>query len=263
MRHERLSQMPLSNPAARRRLVALLLCFAAVVGNVRPEPAARTREDDATLVVYSYRHQDPDALDNLQYFVSNVLKPQDAARYLFIVDHAMQQHGHMSSHGLPKLPSNAEYLTIRDCFELGHVGKVLLGDKSSVHVNLDQYKYFVWLDSSAKGPLLPSHTVQGDRAPAWHTLLTSRLTANTKLVGANIVCQPVREVMSSVPSDHTWQILLRCCAWCYASKTFMYCKDAHACSTIFTCMSTSASDSDALHLSMRVPGIRHHAYILG
>jgi len=82
----------------------------------------------------------------------------------------MQQHGHMSAHGLPQLSANAEYLTIRDCFELGHVGKVLLGEKSSVHVSMAQYQYFVWLDSSAKGPLLPTHTLQGDHASAWHTL---------------------------------------------------------------------------------------------
>ena len=183
-----------SSRPASQCLVALLCCCAAAFSIVRAEPAARTREDDATLVVYSYRHTEPDALDNLQYFVSTVIKPQDSARYIFLVDHAMQQHGHMSSHGLPKLPANAEYLTIRDCFELGHVGKVLLGNKSSVHVNMEQYKYFVWLDSSAKGPLLPSHTVQGDRAPAWHTLLTSRITTTTKMVCANIVCQTVREV---------------------------------------------------------------------
>ncbi|KAL0049041.1 hypothetical protein WJX82_004927 [Trebouxia sp. C0006] len=58
-----------------------------------------------------------------------------------------------------------------------------------------QYQYFVWLDSSAKGPLLPTHTLQGDHASAWHTLLTSRITATTKLVGANIVCEPIREDM--------------------------------------------------------------------
>lgn len=186
--------MHLNSRPAGQRLLILLVGLAAAALNVNAEPGARTREDEATLVVYSYRHQDPEALSNLQYFVGTVIKPQDPARYIIVVDHAMQQHGHMSSQGLPTLPSNAEYLTIRDCFELGHVGKVLLGEKSKVHVNMKQYNYFVWLDSSAKGALLPSHTVQGDRAPAWHTLLTSRLTATTKLVGANIVCEPVREV---------------------------------------------------------------------
>lgn len=191
-----------SSRFASQRLTFALLGLAVAFINVKAEPTARTREDDATLVVYSYRHADPEALNNLQYFVSTVIKPHDPARYIILVDHAMQQHGHMSSQGLPKLPSNAEYLTIRDCFELGHVGKVLLGEKSPVHVSMSQYKFFVWLDSSAKGALLPSHTVQGDRAPAWHTLLTSRITTTTKLVGANIVCQPVREVRPHLAPIH-------------------------------------------------------------
>lgn len=177
-----------------QRLLLLLISWATVVHYVKSEPVVKTPGAEVTLVVYSYRHADPEALGNLQHFVDTVMSPQDPARYIIVVDQAMQQHGHMSSHGLPALPSNAEYLSIRDCFELGHVGKVLLGEKSSVHVNMEQYNYFVWLDSSAKGPLLPSHTVQGDHAPAWHTLLTSRITTATKLVGANIVCEPVNEV---------------------------------------------------------------------
>ena len=180
--------------SASQRWTLCLLTVSLVACGVKAEPKAHTREDDATLVVYSYRHAEPEALNNLQYFVSTVVKPHDPARYIILVDHAMQQHGHMSSQGLPKLAGNAEYLTIRDCFELGHVGKVLLGGKSPVHVSMKQYKFFVWLDSSAKGALLPSHNMQGDRAAPWHTLLTSRITTTTKLVGANIVCQPVREV---------------------------------------------------------------------
>ncbi|KAL0031376.1 hypothetical protein WJX79_007386 [Trebouxia sp. C0005] len=184
------------------------------------------REGETTLVVYSYRHADPEALGNLQHFVSAVIKPQDPARYIIVVDQAMQQHGHMSAHGLPQLSANAEYLTIRDCFELGHVGKVLLGEKSSVHVSVEQYKYFVWLDSSAKGPLLPTNTLQGDHASAWHTLLTSRITATTKLVGANIVCEPIREdlmpyVEATVMATDTvgLQVLQKAkCFDCYATS---------------------------------------------
>jgi len=179
---------------ASQRLFFLLVSSVLAAHTTRCEPGARTGQGETTLVVYSYRHADPEALGNLQHFVSAVIKPQDPARYIIVVDQAMQQHGHMSAHGLPQLSANAEYLTIRDCFELGHVGKVLLGEKSSVHVSMAQYQYFVWLDSSAKGPLLPTHTLQGDHASAWHTLLTSRITATTKLVGANIVCEPIREV---------------------------------------------------------------------
>lgn len=154
-------------------------------------PSKVTRSEEATLVVYSYRQSDPEALGNFQHFLDNIISPLDQARYIIVVDHGSpQQHGHMSLAGLPRLPTNAQYLSIRDCYELGHVGKVLLG-LSSKHVSTDQYDYFVWLDSSAKRSVFPATGAQGDRAEPWHIQLTSRITSTTKLVGASISCEPV------------------------------------------------------------------------
>lgn len=155
----------------------------------------------STLVVYSYRNIDPEAVSNLQFFLKTVLKPQDTARYVIVVDHGLDKYGHFSSTALPDLPANAEYLSIRGCYELGHVGKVLAG-LSTVQVHINQYEYFVWVDSSVRGPFLPSYLTQMSNPPLWHTLLTSRLNSTTKLVGATISCGPVS--LQSVSPACTW-----------------------------------------------------------
>lgn len=180
-------------------LLALVACSAP---HVRSQ-AVSTRTEEGTLVVYSYRQSDPEALGNFQYFLDRVLSPRDPARYIIVVDHnSPQQRGHMSLAGLPRLPTNAQYLSIRDCYELGHVGKVLLGLKSK-HVSTEQYDYFVWLDSSVKRTVFPTHDAQGDHAVPWHTQLTSRISSTTKLIGASISCEAATpQQVISVPLKH-------------------------------------------------------------
>ena len=168
---------------------ALLLALVALIVPQAWAQAAHTRTEEGTLVVYSYRQSDPEALGNFQHFLDNVLSPRDPARYIIVVDHnSPAQHGHMSLAGLPRLPTNAQYLSIKDCYELGHVGKVLLG-LSSKHVSTEQYDYFVWLDSSVKRSIFPTPDAQGDHAAPWHSQLTSRISSTTKLIGASISCE--------------------------------------------------------------------------
>ena len=175
-------------------LALLLFCAVFAFVTLRLYPSGSTLSSPqlaaSTLVVYSYRNIDPEAVSNLQFFLKTVIKPEDAARYVIVVDHGLDKYGHFSSTALPDLPANAEYLSIRGCYELGHVGKVLSG-LSSVQVNVNLYQYFVWVDSSVRGPFLPSYVTEMSAPPLWHTLLTSRLTSTTKLVGATIDCGPV------------------------------------------------------------------------
>ena len=184
-------------------LALLLFCAVFAFVTLRLYPSGSTLSSPqlaaSTLVVYSYRNTDPEAVSNLQFFLRTVIKPEDSARYVIVVDHGLDKYGHFSSSALPDLPANAEYLSIRGCYELGHVGKVLSG-LSSVQVNVNQYQYFVWVDSSVRGPFLPSYVTGMSNPPLWHTLLTSRLTTTTKLVGATISCGPVSlQAVSSQP----------------------------------------------------------------
>lgn len=46
-----------------------------------------------------------------------------------------------------------------------------------------QYRRFVWISSSMKGPFQPAYV-----ETAWHTAFTERLNKDVKLVGSTISC---------------------------------------------------------------------------
>lgn len=170
-------------------------CFAVVTRQLYRDHTQEGRHtaespQQSTLVVYSYRNIDPEAVSNLQFFLRNVFTARDQARYVILVDHGLDQYGEFHSAVLPDLPPNAQYISVRMCYEMGHVGMVLSG-LTKADIDLRQYTYFVWLDSSLRGPFMPSYVTQGTQAPVWHTLLTSRLSSTVKLVGATISCIPV------------------------------------------------------------------------
>ena len=77
----------------------------------------------ATLVIYVFRHIDPEALNNLAFFVRTAVLPTDEARYIIALDPKVVEK-EMSQ--LQKLPPNADYFRPSSpCFELGIVGEVL------------------------------------------------------------------------------------------------------------------------------------------
>lgn len=193
-------------------VVGFCACFAIVTrqlyrGHGFGAPEASATSQQPTLVVYSYRNTDPEAVSNLQFFLKNVLTPNDDAHYIIVVDHGLDKYGEFHSSVLPELPPNAQYISVRSCYELGHVGMVLSG-LTKAQIDLQQYTYFVWLDSSTRGPFLPSYVTRQPQAPVWHTLLTSRLSNTVKLVGATISCAPVslKEVLpiSFMPYLSAW-----------------------------------------------------------
>ena len=55
---------------------------------------------------------------------------------------------------LPVLPSNARYARHANrCYDWGTFGWAL----QTQHVNTDNYKYFIFLNSSVRGPFLPRY----------------------------------------------------------------------------------------------------------
>lgn len=83
---------------------------------------------------------------------------------------------------LPSLPRNARYLQhANECFDIGTVGWVL-----QAHVpRRAAYRYFVWLNSSVRGPFLPAYL---SGAVHWTEPLLSKLNDRVKLVGPTINC---------------------------------------------------------------------------
>ena len=83
---------------------------------------------------------------------------------------------------LPPLPPNARYLRHpNECYDIGTVGWVLANHVPST----EPYSYFIWLNSSVRGPFLPAY-LRGRLH--WTEPLLSKLGAVVKLVGATINC---------------------------------------------------------------------------
>ena len=89
----------------------------------------------ATLVIFVFRHTDPEALNNLAFFIRTAVLPTDEARYIIALDPKVADK---EMQALPRLPSNAEFMRPASaCFELGVVGEVLF---DSGLVDISGYK---------------------------------------------------------------------------------------------------------------------------
>ncbi|GAB4813085.1 hypothetical protein N2152v2_000131 [Parachlorella kessleri] len=153
-------------------------------------PTARAR----TLVVYVFSGSDPEYADNLRFFVREAAKENDNCDYVFVLQ---QGEGLSDPDPLPKLPPNARYLTHENkCFDIGTVGWVL-----ESHVDRRKYSYFVWLNSSVRGPFLPAYLAGKMH---WTEPFLGKLSSSVKLVGPTINCggaygrPPVPHVQSYV-----------------------------------------------------------------
>lgn len=71
------------------------------------------------------------------------------------VVHDISHHVSLSQEvDLPELPSNAMYLQhANECYDWGTFGWAL----SNQTISADDYKYFIFLNSSVRGPILPSY----------------------------------------------------------------------------------------------------------
>jgi hypothetical protein len=140
-----------------------------------------------TLVVYVYAKSHDFAEQNLVFFIRTAVRQYHDADYYFI----LQQINNVpfDKNKLPLLPSNAHYVQHENkCFDTGAVGWLL----SSGMVNTTKYKYFIFLNSSVRGPFIVSYYDN----PMWYTIFTRRLNDHVKLVGCTISCQDIAHVQS-------------------------------------------------------------------
>lgn len=115
----------------------------------------------------------------------------DGCEYLIV----LQQDAKLSQpEPLPPLPSNARYLHHpNECYDIGTVGWVL--DSQLGKRGTKPYRYFVWLNSSVRGPFLPSY-LRGRMH--WTEPLLSKLSSSVKLVGATINCGRAYDIPPTV-----------------------------------------------------------------
>lgn len=135
-----------------------------------------------TLVVYNFVYWDPEHLNNFNYFIKHGIRGNDGADYVIILDHEIASE----LLNLPPFPSNVQVVkSVGPCNELGLVGWLF---KRQPH--LLNHEYFVFVDSSARGPYLPAYAQRW--MGAWHRLLTTMITPTVKLVGATVSCAPFK-----------------------------------------------------------------------
>lgn len=131
-----------------------------------------------TLVVYIYSPTDPEYENNLRHFLRQGVSEGDGCEYVFIIQQVTEPR-----HMLPLLPRNGRYLYHEnDCFDWGSFGWAI----REGHIEPERYRYVIVVNSSVRGPFLPSYW---PRDVHWTRILTSRLTGDIKLVGPTISCE--------------------------------------------------------------------------
>ncbi|KAI3431515.1 hypothetical protein D9Q98_004565 [Chlorella vulgaris] len=132
-----------------------------------------------TLIIYVYAHTDVEYEENLLYFLEFGVQPGDGCDYLIVV----QEGKGVLDTKLPPLPDNVHAVPhTNECFDWGTFGWAI--EKGVVDTS--RYTYIIFLNSSVRGPFLPSYWPPGLH---WSQVLTQRITADTKLVGATISCE--------------------------------------------------------------------------
>eukprot|EP00884_Botryococcus_braunii_P008291 jgi/Botrbrau1/17463/Bobra.0054s0050.1 len=137
------------------------------------------RATGLTAVMYVFSGSDPEYEQNLLFFLQEAVQEGDNCDYFIVIQ---QGKGLRDPVLPPSLPSNVHVLYHpNECFDLGTIGWLLA--KETVDTRL--YTYFIWLNSSVRGPFLPSY-VRGRLH--WTTPFTERLRGAVKLVGSTINC---------------------------------------------------------------------------
>ena len=133
-----------------------------------------------TLVLYVYSGNDPEYAANLEFMVQYGMREDDGNDYYIIIQEVscetpsqadcvhswpqwdprrsqvmVQDEGTDSSNiALPDLPANGRYVYhANECFDWGTVGWAL----STLKLNLDIYTFFIFMNSSVRGPFLPAY----------------------------------------------------------------------------------------------------------
>ena len=138
---------------------------------------------DRPLIIFAYSESDY-SRENTLFFLRHGLHAE--ADFIIILN------GETSiEHAIPKNMSHIKVIK-RDntCFDLGAMGLVL---KSNNNALVKQYKRFILMNSSIRGPFIPTWA-----KGCWSDYFLSKVTEKVKLVGVSVNCLPVRHVQSMI-----------------------------------------------------------------
>lgn len=119
--------------------------------------------------------------DNLKHFLLHGLRPDDGCDFVLILQGTFELED--SDKKILKARIKHQKVWIlkheNECYYLGSVGWLL----AQQQVNIQSYNFFIFLNSSARGPFYPSYFQNH-----WTDIFISRLSAKVRLVGASINC---------------------------------------------------------------------------
>jgi len=140
-----------------------------------------------TLVVYVFGKTHQVAEENLAFFIRTAVYDSDNIDYYFILQQINNEH--FDEKKLPLLPPNAHYIQHENkCYDIGTIGWFL----SKNYIDRTKYKYFIFINSSVRGPFIVSYYLDS----RWYTIFTNRLNDHIKLVGCTINCEVNPHVQS-------------------------------------------------------------------
>ncbi|CAF3454670.1 unnamed protein product [Rotaria socialis] len=167
------------------------------------------------LLIYVYAESHPYALANLNYFIETAVRNTDPVDYYFILQQT--NHRNINESKLPKLPNNARYVHHEnECYDYGTVGWFISHfthgnpmdskplPKDTRKIDLRKYKYFIFLNSSTRGPFFPPYYLnlvslyesRLGKKYFWYSIFTERITDTVKLVGPVISCEVSTHIQS-------------------------------------------------------------------
>ena len=144
-----------------------------------PDPAGTPSRTLTPLVLYAYAESET-ARDNFKFFLEKGIHGE--ADFIFIFNGQTDAASLVPEHHNIKIVQREN-----KCFDLGSMGEVLRKD------NLwKQYKRFITMNASIKGPFLPRYA----STACWTDIFLGRVTDTVKLVGTTVNCQASPHVQS-------------------------------------------------------------------
>ena len=131
------------------------------------------------LVIYAYYEKDGIYRDNLYFFLKQGLC--DECDYIFVLN------GECSVN-IPERPNIRVMYRVNEHYDFGAWHHALQ--------NISKYKYFIFLNTSVRGPFLPRYVKM-----KWYEAFTDLIVGDVKLVGATI------NVLNCMQSEHSYLFL--------------------------------------------------------
>ena len=186
-------------------LTALLVVVAAVwwcLGCINePQPWRQRARDwlgpdrlapDRTLVAYVYSGTDEEYANNFRYFLREGIRPNDRlVDYVLVIQQVQSPAAELPTEDLARVKGYDNVRIVEhdnSCYDLGTLGWLyteLEGQGGFVSFP-SSYAYFVWVNSSVRGPFLPPYI--DPQTTTWTRALTDKLNDRVKLVGATVSC---------------------------------------------------------------------------